>query len=139
MAVVGDIPAMLPSLALPGVADLPFVTLALGAAAIFLVSFGAGMITARSFGAKGGYAVDPNAELTGFGAANMAAGLFGAFPVTASDSRTAVNLTIGGRSQADEHRGRLDLDCDSAVPRAGITHHARFLRSARFSPRPQSA
>ncbi len=71
----------------------------LGAAAIFLVSFGAGIVTARSFGAQAGYPVDPNRELTGFGAANLAAGLFGAFPVTASDSRTAVNLTVGGRSQ----------------------------------------
>ena len=53
VAVVGDIPAMLPSLALPPVADFPFVTLALGAAAIFLVSFGAGVVAARSFGRKG--------------------------------------------------------------------------------------
>ncbi|TIL47035.1 SulP family inorganic anion transporter [Mesorhizobium sp.] len=99
IAVVGDIPTGLPSLSLPAIADLPIQTLALGAAAIFLVSYGAGIITARSFGAIGGYPVDPNRELIGFGAANIGAGLFGAFPVTASDSRTAVNLTVGGRSQ----------------------------------------
>ena len=100
IAVVGDIPAGLPALTLPRLAGLPIDTILLGAAAIFLVSFGAGIVTARSFGAQAGYAVDPNRELTGFGAANLAAGLFGAFPVTASDSRTAVNLTVGGRSQA---------------------------------------
>ena len=99
IAVVGDIPAGLPALTLPRLAGLPIDTILLGAAAIFLVSFGAGIVTARSFGAQAGYAVDPNRELTGFGAANLAAGLFGAFPVTASDSRTAVNLTVGGRSQ----------------------------------------
>lgn len=99
IAVVGDIPTGLPSLSLPHAAGLPFETLALGAAAIFLVSYGSGIITARSFGAKAGQPVDPNRELIGFGAANLAAGLFGAFPVTASDSRTAVNLTVGGRSQ----------------------------------------
>jgi sulfate permease, SulP family len=99
VAVVGDIPATLPSLVLPDAAGLPIGAIALGSAAIFLVSFGSGIVTARSFGARGGYAVDPNSELTGFGAANLAAGLFGAFPVTASDSRTAVNLTVGGRSQ----------------------------------------
>ena len=99
MAVVGDIPAGLPALTLPRLAGLPVDTILLGAAAIFLVSFGAGIVTARSFGARTGHAVDPNRELTGFGAANLAAGLFGAFPVTASDSRTAVNLTVGGRSQ----------------------------------------
>lgn len=97
--VVGDIPRGLPSLTLPPVSGLPVQTLLLGAGAIFLVSFGSGIIGARSFGAKGGYPVDPNRELEGFGAANIAAGLFGTFPVTASDSRTAVNFSVGGRSQ----------------------------------------
>lgn len=84
---------------LPEMGDLPLDELLVGAAAIFLVSFGSGVIAARSFGALGGYRVDPNRELTGFGAANIAAGFFGAFPVTASDSRTAVNFAVGGRSQ----------------------------------------
>ncbi|MDW6021025.1 SulP family inorganic anion transporter [Mesorhizobium sp. BAC0120] len=101
IAIVGDIPQGLPGLALPRIAaGLPVGTLTFGALAIFLVSFGAGVVTARSFGIRGGYPVDSNRELTGFGAANIAAGLFGAFPVSASDSRTAVNMTIGGRSQA---------------------------------------
>jgi high affinity sulfate transporter 1 len=99
IAVVGDVPTDLPMLNLPQLAGLPLETLALGCAAIFLVSFGSGTVTARSFGAIGGYRVDPNRELVGFGAANLAAGLIGAFPVSASDSRTAVNLTVGGRSQ----------------------------------------
>jgi MFS superfamily sulfate permease-like transporter len=99
IAVVGHIPAGLPSLTMPRTADLPFETLALGTAAIFLVSYGSGIVTARSFGAKSGHPVDPNRELIGFGAANITAGFFGAFPVTASDGRTAVNLTVGGRSQ----------------------------------------
>ena len=99
IAVVGDIPTGLPSLTLPQLSGLPLQTLALGSAAIFLVSFGSGIITARTFGAIGGYSVDPNRELVGFGAANIGAGLFGAIPVGASDSRTAVNLSVGGRSQ----------------------------------------
>lgn len=99
IAVVGDIPAGMPSLHLPHLAGLPFETLAMSSAAIFLVSFGSSVITARSFGAIGGYTVDPNRELVGLGAANIAGGLIGAIPVGASDSRTAVNLTVGGRSQ----------------------------------------
>ncbi len=99
IAVVGDIPAKMLSLTLPDLAGLPVETLVLGSVAIFLVSFGAGVVTARSFAARGGYAVDSNRELVGFGAANLAAGLSGAFPVTASDSRTAVNMSVGGRSQ----------------------------------------
>jgi high affinity sulfate transporter 1 len=99
VAVVGDIPSAVPSLSLPSTGGAPFDQLFLGAAAIFLVSFAAGIITARSFGERGGYPVDAAREMTGFGAANLAAGLFSAFPVTASDSRTAINASIGGRSQ----------------------------------------
>lgn len=99
IAVVGNIPEGLPSMTLPQMGSIPLDTLLVGGAAIFLVSFGAGIITTRSFGALGGYQVDPNRELSGFGAANIAAGLFGTFPVTASDSRTAVNFAVGGRSQ----------------------------------------
>jgi high affinity sulfate transporter 1 len=99
IAVVGDIPAGLPSVGLPDFVDLPPDTIALAAATIFLVSFGSGIVTARSFGARGNYRVDPNGELVGFGAANIAAGLVGGFPVTSSDSRTAINLAIGGKTQ----------------------------------------
>ncbi|MGI6856986.1 SulP family inorganic anion transporter [Mesorhizobium sp. 1B3] len=99
VAVVGNIPAGLPGLHLPDLSGLPLDRLLSGAVAIFLVSFGSGIVTARSFGAQGGYHVDANRELLGFGAANVAAGVFGAFPVTASDSRTAINANVGGRSQ----------------------------------------
>lgn len=99
IAVVGDIPGSMPPLAIPSLAGISLQPLLLGAAAIFLVSFGSGIIAARSFSAQTGERVDPNRELSGFGAANIAAGLFGAFPVTASDSRTAVNLLVGGKSQ----------------------------------------
>jgi high affinity sulfate transporter 1 len=99
IAVVGDVPTTLPRLNFPSLTGLPFELVLSGSAAIFLISFGAGIVTARSFGARGGYAVDANRELVGFGTANIAAGLFGAFPVTASDSRTAINASVGGRSQ----------------------------------------
>lgn len=99
IAVVGDLPTGLPRLSLPMVGGLPWDELIGGAVAVFLVSYGAGIVSARSFGVSGGYRVDPNRELVGFGAANLGAGLFGAFPVTASDSRTAINASVGGRSQ----------------------------------------
>lgn len=99
IAVVGDIPTSLPSFSLPLMAGLPPASLVLGAAAIFLVSFGSGAVTARSFGARTGEPVDANRELIGLGSAQVAAGLFGSFPISFSDSRTAINLSIGGRSQ----------------------------------------
>lgn len=99
VAVVGEVPEGIPSLALPPLGAVPPDQLLLGAAAVFLVSFAAGIVTARSFGTLGGYPVDPDREMIGFGAANIASGLFGAFPITASDSRTAINANVGGRSQ----------------------------------------
>ncbi|MBB5575476.1 MULTISPECIES: SulP family inorganic anion transporter [Rhizobium] len=100
IAVIGDIPRGLPSISLPPISQLPLDKIALGSAAVFLVSFGAGIVAARSFGAKAGEEVDANQELIGLGAANIAPGLFGAFPISVSDSRTAINFSVGGRSQA---------------------------------------
>ncbi|MFO1146874.1 MAG: SulP family inorganic anion transporter [Alsobacter sp.] len=99
VAVVGSVPSAFPRLTWPGWGGWPLVELAKGVAAAFVIAFGSGVITARSFAAMAGTSVDPNRELVGFGAANVMAGLFGAFPVTASDSRTAVNMAVGGRSQ----------------------------------------
>jgi MFS superfamily sulfate permease-like transporter len=80
-------------------ADVDLDDLLLGTVAVLLVSFGSGIITARSFGAKKRYRVNPDRELIGFGAANIASGFFGGFPVTGADSRTAVNDAAGGRTQ----------------------------------------
>jgi len=99
MAVVGDLPRSLPRLSIPHVADIPLQDLIVDAAAIWLVSFASGIITARSFGTRGKFSVDADSELVGFGAANIASGLFGGFPITVSDSRTAINMDVGGRSQ----------------------------------------
>jgi len=97
--VVGEVPSQLPLPMLPIPHDVSIIQLIPGALAVLIVSFGAGIVTARSFGAKNKYPVDANRELLGFGAANVASGFFGGFPVTASDSRTAVNDSMGGKTQ----------------------------------------
>ncbi|MBM3090352.1 sulfate permease [Ensifer sp. T173] len=97
--VVGEIPSRLPTPMLPITTGVSIGDLFLGAVAVLIVSFGAGIVTARSFGAKNKYPVDANRELLGFGAANIASGLFGGFAVTASDSRTAINDSMGGKTQ----------------------------------------
>ena len=125
IAVVGDIPSSLPTLALPGHGwRLPLDQLLIGAAAIFLVSFAAGIVTARSFGERGGYPVDADREMMGFGAANLAAGLFSAFPITASDSRTAINASVGGRSQLAGVVAAGDAGRDRPLPAARARHPA---------------
>src|SRR5258708_34817846 len=82
VALVGTIPRSLPMLALPVPlpASMDVDSVVLGTLGILLVSFGSGIVTARSFGAKNDYSVDADRELIGVGAANIAAGLFGGFP-----------------------------------------------------------
>lgn len=99
IAVVGELPRGLPALTLPSLSGLPLDRVVPGCAAIFLVSFGSGIVAARSFGNRMGEQVDANRELIGLGSANIAAGLFGGFPISFSESRTATNLTVGGQSQ----------------------------------------
>jgi len=89
----------MPSLSLSLPDGIDFGNLVQDALGIFIVSFGSGIITARSFGAKNRYRINANRELIGFGIANIAAGLFGSFPVTGADSRTAINDAVGGRTQ----------------------------------------
>jgi MFS superfamily sulfate permease-like transporter len=99
VSLVGKIPAVLPTLTLRVPEGIDLDDLALEAFGILVVSFGSGIVTARSFGAKNRYRVDANRELIGFGAANIASGLFGGFPVSGADSRTAINDAVGGRTQ----------------------------------------
>ncbi|TXR46316.1 SulP family inorganic anion transporter [Phyllobacterium endophyticum] len=99
IAVVGDVPFALPTVSLPSTTGLPLDQIVLGAAAVFLVSLGSGIVAARSFASRTGETVDANQELVGLGAGNIASGLLGAFPVSVSDSRTAICLSAGGKSQ----------------------------------------
>ena len=113
-----------PRSSLPATGGAALDQLLIGAAAIFLVSFAAGIVTARSFGERGGYPVDADREMAGFGAANLAAGLFSAFPITASDSRTAINASVGGRSQLASVVAAAALLADRPLPAAGARHPA---------------
>ena len=53
---------------------------------------------AKVYARRHRYEVEPNRELIGLGAANVASGLFGGYPVTGGFSRTAVNDTAGART-----------------------------------------
>ncbi len=99
IAVVGPIPAGLPSFALPtpGLDDV--VSLVPAALGIFIVSFADEILTARSFAGKHGQHVRASQELLAMGAGNAAAGLTQGFSIGASGSRTAVNDGMGARTQ----------------------------------------
>jgi len=57
------------------------------------------MVTARGFAAKNRYDIDPNREFIALGVANIGAGILQGFAVSGADSRTAVNDSMGGKSQ----------------------------------------
>ncbi len=99
VAILGSVPAGLPSLQLVRFDPGAFNELLADAAGIALVSFTSGVLTAKSFARRNRYEIDANQELVAFGACNIASGLAQGFPVTGADSRTAVNNAMGGKTQ----------------------------------------
>ena len=99
VAILGAIPAGLPPLRWPTLRLEALPSMAADAAGLALVLFTSGVLTARSFAAKGGYAIDVDREFAAFGAANIASALSQGFAVTGADSRTAMGAAAGGRTQ----------------------------------------
>ena len=97
--VLGPLPQGLPSFVLPwiGLADLGQVVI--GGAAVAMVAFADTSVLSRTYAAKTGTAVDPNQEMIGLGAANLAGGLFQGFPISSSSSRTPVAEAAGAKTQ----------------------------------------
>ena len=96
--VVGDIPDTLPTFGLPSFDGSLIGSLATTALVITIVGFMESMAVAKVSARRHRYEVQPNNELIGLGAANVASGLFGGYPVTGGFSRTAVNDTAGART-----------------------------------------
>jgi high affinity sulfate transporter 1 len=96
---VGTLPKGLPAPQVPwtDVGDVaPLLVAAIG---ITLVSLTDTIALSTSFNARRGEQVQPNQELIGVGSANIAAGFFQGFAVSASSSRTAVAEQSGAKSQ----------------------------------------
>jgi len=97
-AVVGAIPAGLPSITLPRL-DLGMVVALLTSAMIIaLVGFMEAISIAKAIAARTRERIDPNQELIGQGLANIVGSLTQSYPVSGSFSRSAVNLDAGGRT-----------------------------------------
>jgi high affinity sulfate transporter 1 len=99
IAILGAVPAGLPPLRWPAVPFEYIPSLVADAAGLALVLFTSGTLTARSFAAKGQYEIDVDRELAAYGAANIASALSQGFAVTGADSRTAMGVAAGGRTQ----------------------------------------
>ena len=97
--VVGGLPPGLPNPALGTLGWSDVTSLAAPALGVALVAFADTGALSRSFAARRGDDVDANRELAALGAANLACGLSGGFPVSASSSRTPVAVAVGARTQ----------------------------------------
>lgn len=100
VAIVGQVPAGLPAFTVPGISWDQLNALWLPALLISLVGFVESVSIAQSLAFKRGQRIQPDRELLGIGAANLASALSGAFPVTGGFARSVVNFAAGAHTPA---------------------------------------
>jgi high affinity sulfate transporter 1 len=105
--VLGPLPQGLPGFSVPVIGYDDILPVLIGGGAIALVSFADTSVLSRTYAARLGTPVDPNQEMVGLGAANVATGFFQGFPVSSSSSRTPVAEAAGARTQITSVVGAL--------------------------------
>ncbi|MFY3385923.1 SulP family inorganic anion transporter [Paracidovorax sp. MALMAid1276] len=98
VSIVGAVPEGLPQIAWPTVSMASLGSLLLPALLISLVGFVESVSVAQSLALKRQQRIQPNRELLGLGAANIASGLSGGFPVTGGFARSVVNFAAGANT-----------------------------------------
>ena len=98
--IVGSVPQSLPPLTLPSLSPTLIGQLLLPALLISVIGFVESISVAQTLAAKKRQRIDPDQELIGLGAANVAASLTGGFPVTGGFSRSVVNYDAGAETPA---------------------------------------
>jgi high affinity sulfate transporter 1 len=107
--VLGPLPQGLPGFVIPWIGYGDVVPVLIGGCVIALVSFADTSVLSRAYAARLGSWVDPNEEMVGLGAANLAAGFFQGFPISSSSSRTPVAEAAGARTQLTSVVGALAI------------------------------
>jgi MFS superfamily sulfate permease-like transporter len=106
---LGPLPQGLPGFAIPWIGYNDLFPVLIGGCAIALVSFADTSVLSRAYAARLGTRVDPNQEMVGLGAANLATGFFQGFPISSSASRTPVAEAAGARTQLTSVVGALAI------------------------------
>ena len=96
---VGDIPSGLPQLVWPSFSLELVQQLLVPAIMISIIGYVESISVGKTLAAKRRQKIDMNQELIGLGAANMASGFSGGFPVTGGFSRSVVNFDAGAETQ----------------------------------------
>ena len=99
VSILGSLPQGLPACAIPWITYADIGPVVIGGLAVALLSFADTSVLSRSYAARLRTYVDPNQEMVGLGAANLAAGFFQGFPISSSSSRTPVAEAAGARTQ----------------------------------------
>jgi high affinity sulfate transporter 1 len=107
--VLGPLPQGLPAFSIPWVSYGDLLPVLIGGSAIALVSFADTSVLSRTYAARLGDNVDPNQEMVGLGAANLATAFFQGFPISSSASRTPVAEAAGARTQLTSVVGALAI------------------------------
>ena len=100
VAVLGPTPRGLPHLTAPIMDFHLWMELFRPALLIAIISYVQTISVARTFAARSGKGVNPDQELISLGAANIASGATGAFPVAVRLSRSVVNVDAGAKTPA---------------------------------------
>lgn len=98
VAILGDVPTGFPSPQLPEMSGSLLGELLPVALTIGIVAYAEGVSVAKAIARRTREKVDANQELVATGAANVASGMFGGFPIAGGFSRTAVNHSAGART-----------------------------------------
>jgi MFS superfamily sulfate permease-like transporter len=99
LKVLGPVPQGIPSFSIPMIGPADMVPIIVGGVAVAIVAFADTSVLSRTYAAKTGQRVDPNQEMVGLGAANLAAGFFQGFAISSSSSRTPVAEAAGSKTQ----------------------------------------
>ena len=126
VSVLGPLPRGLPAFAIPWISYSDLVPVLIGGGAVALVSFADTSVLSRAYAARTRTNVDPNQEMVGLGAANLAAGFFQGFPISSSSSRTPVAEAAGARTQLTGVVGALAV----ALPLLAAPNLLQHLPSA---------
>ena len=107
--VLGPLPSGLPDFTIPWISAADFQAIVIGGFAVAMVSFADTSVLSRVYAAKTRTPVDPNQEMIGLGAANLASGFFQGFPISSSASRTPVAEAAGAKTQLTGVFGALTV------------------------------
>ncbi|HWJ88822.1 MAG TPA: sulfate permease [Pelagibacterium sp.] len=100
VALVGAIPQGLPAFGVPALSLDLLSVLVVPAFLISVVGFVESVSVGQTLAAKRRQRIDPDQELIGLGAANIAAGLSSGYPVTGGFARSVVNFDAGAQTPA---------------------------------------